>query len=47
MKVKLVQIMPLLGCAIMLQGMTAVAQDNNPRVHSIDGYRLFQWYLWR
>jgi hypothetical protein len=31
MKGKLVQIMPLLGCAIMLQGVTAVAQDNDPK----------------
>ena len=30
MKVKPVQIMPLLGVAFMLQGVTASAQDNNP-----------------
>lgn len=30
MKMKLVQIMPLLGCVIMLQGVTAATEDSNP-----------------
>ena len=30
MKVKLIQFMPLIGCVIMLQGVTAIAQGNDP-----------------
>ena len=32
MKVKLAQIIPLFGCVIMLQGVTAAAQDNDPKL---------------